>query len=125
MAPTRKPDSNPPFRAVAAADEVLLALDCQELLDATGPLPTLGVVHRRFADLGPALLAELRPGRIIMPLFAAGYDAMAAVEILEQLGFGGQISVIAPDLPRPRLVERELRALGPGLRLSLITPGVA
>ena len=102
--------------------EVVLALDCRALLDATGPLPMPGCVHRQFAELGLAMLTELKPTRIILPLFATDYDAMAAIEALEILKFSGLITVIAPPLPRPRLVERELRAQGPGARLSLISP---
>ena len=119
MASRKKPDSSLPLPDEGA---VVLALDCLYLLDATGPLPMIGVVHRRYSDLGPALLTELQPTRIILPLFAADYDAMAAIEQLQRLQFAGQITVIAPDLPRPRLVERELRASGPGARLSLISP---
>ena len=113
------PDSGLPLPAEGA---VVLALDCFSLLDATGPLPMIGVVHRRYSALGPALLIELQPTRIILPLFAADYDAVAAIELLQRLQFAGQITVIAPNLPRPRLVESELRALGPGARLSLISP---
>jgi hypothetical protein len=117
-----RPLDPPPKLAPPVAGEVVLALDCQLLLGEVGELPQFAVMHRRYGDLGAALLAELKPSRIILPLFAAGYDAMAAIEELETLKFPGQIIVIAPDLPRPRLVERELRALGPGARLTLITP---
>jgi hypothetical protein len=39
---------------------------------------------------------------------------------LQALGFGGAITVLSPRLPRPLLVEAELRALGPGHRLTLL-----
>ena len=117
MQPTLTPKSTP-----QPSEDCVLVLDCLGLVDATGPLPVFGAVHRRFADLGPDLLANLKPVQVILPLFASGYDAIAAVEELERLHFIGQITVIAPKLPRPRLVERELRSLGPGARLSLISP---
>ena len=69
MAVRNKPDSGLPLPTEGA---VVRALDCLSLLDATGPLPMIGVVHRRYSDLGPALLTELQPTRIILPLFAAG-----------------------------------------------------
>ena len=59
---------------------------------------------------------------IILPLFGSGYDASSAIDELERLKYAGRITVIAPSLPRPSLVERELRALGPGARLTLISP---
>ncbi len=119
MQPVLNPKSSPQFEH---SGDCVLALDCQALIDAAGPLPVSGAVHRRFADLGADLLAELKPVQVIMPLFAQGYDAMTAIEELERLQFTGRITVIAPKLPRPRLVERELRSLGPGLRLALISP---
>jgi hypothetical protein len=100
----------------------VLALDCMPLMDEAGPLPMTGVRHWRFAELTIDVLIDLAPSQIYLPLFASGYDAMSAVEALETMGYCGEITVIAPDLPRPRLVERELRALGPGLRLTLISP---
>jgi len=110
-----------PPRLTIAAGEVVLALDCLDLLAPGGPLPLPGTIHRGYGEIDAALLAGLQPERIILPLFASGYDAMSAIEALQRLGYAGLITVVAPELPRPRLVERELRAAGPGQRLSLIT----
>jgi len=115
------PKTSPKSLAIAEG-EIVLALDCQALLAADGPLPMPGVIHRDYSDLGADLLARIAPTRVILPLFTTGHDAVAAIEALERLGFGGLITVIGPDLPRPRLVERELRAAGPGQRLTLISP---
>ena len=120
MQPILYPKSSP--QPADLPKDCVLALDCRALVDGAGPLPVSGAVHRRFADLGAGLLADLKPVQVILPLFGSGYDAMAAIEELERLQFTGQITVIAPKLPRPRLVERELRSLGPGTRLSLISP---
>lgn len=105
-----------------AAAEQVLALDCARLLAPAGPIPLEGVTHRRFADLTAALLAEVTPAVVIMPLFAPEHDALSMIEALEALAFTGRIMVVAPALPRPKLVERELRAAGPGERLTLVTP---
>ncbi|NBZ86001.1 hypothetical protein GV832_00260 [Rhodobacteraceae bacterium CYK-10] len=77
---------------------------------------------RPSSDLSAALLAELRPDRIVLPLFTGSCDAMTVVEQLEALRYAGKIVVIAPPLPKPTLVERELRGAGPGDRLTLVTP---
>ena len=103
------------------ADRVL-ALDCTGLLAPEGPIALNGVINRRFADLGAALLDELKPTVVVMPLFYLDQDAMTVVEALQAMGFSGRILVIAPQLPRPALVERELRAAGPGERLTLVSP---
>lgn len=81
-----------------------------------------GVIHLKLAEVTKEALAMLRPTQVILPLIAADHDAAAAIEHLEALGYGGTILVLSPPLPKPRLVERELRGLGPGARLTLITP---
>lgn len=105
-----------------AAEERFLAIECAGLIAPEGPIPLPGVVHCRYAQLTAALLAEIRPSTVVLPLFAAEHDALTMVETLEDLAFAGRILVIAPRLPRPHLVERELRAAGPGPRLLLVSP---
>ncbi len=105
-----------------AAEERFLALECALLLAPGGPIDLPGVVHARFATLTAALLLEVAPSTVVLPLFASEHDALSMVERLEELGFAGRILVIAPRLPRPQLVERELRAAGPGQRLLLVSP---
>lgn len=100
----------------------ILALDCQALLEPRGPIPLPGAIARASAELSAALLAELAPDRVVMPLFAGSCDALGVIEQLEALQYQGLILVIAPPLPRPALVERELRAAGPGERVILVTP---
>ena len=108
------------------AAERVLALDCARLLAPAGPIPLTGalsnIAHHRFTDLTAALLTQIDATVIVMPLFSADHDALSMIEALQALGFTGRILVIAPALPRPALVERELRAAGPGTRLTLVTP---
>lgn len=98
----------------------VLALDCAVVFDDIG---YDGVTIAAFADLDADFLAEVAPDLVILPLFSVQQDAMTMVEALTDLGYGGAISVMAPRLPDRGMVERELRALGPGLRLRLVTPG--
>ena len=100
----------------------VVALDCGLLLGPTGPLAVSGVVHASFGAVTAGFLATVQPSVVIVPLFAAGYDAATAVAQLEALSYLGRIAVIAPVMPDPRLVEAELRDLGPGARLVLIAP---
>ena len=105
-----------------SAEDRLLALDCSRLIEPQGPIPLSGVTHLRFSALTRTDLEALDPTAVVMPLFSADQDALSMVETLEEMGFRGRILVIAPALPRPQLVERELRAAGPGLRLMLVSP---
>lgn len=101
---------------------LVLAIECQSLFPADGPEPLPGLQHRRLAELTSTLLAELCPSTILMPLFLADQDAHAVVEHLQELAYAGQVLVIAPHLPSPKMVERELRGAGPGMRLVLVSP---
>ena len=107
---------------IAIEGEQTVALDCEVFLGPGGPLPMTGVTHLALSDLTAQILSALAPSLIILPLFSSGHDAMTVIERLEDLGYGGRLTVLAPELPKPRLVERELRALGPGARLTLISP---
>lgn len=103
------------------AGRAVLAVDCDRLLDVQGPFPLQGAQHCRLTDLNGEFLDRAAPDYVILPLFAGGYDAMTAVALLEDLGYRGRIVVLAPFLPKPDLVERELRQIGPGTRLVLIS----
>lgn len=78
------------------------------------------ILTTSLADLTAEVLAQARPDRVICPLFGAGLDAYSVIERLEALGYAGEIAVLCPPLPRPKLVEAELRAQGPGHRLTLL-----
>lgn len=58
--------------------------------------------------------------RLGCPLFAQGTDAMCLAEILSEVGFPGEMLVLAPRLPNPGLVEQELRSAARGFRIRLI-----
>lgn len=71
------------------------------------------------------VLAKVDPHLVICALFSVqqtggDYDVVALIERLQVLGYRGRIAVLGPHLPRPDLVEAELRAIGPGTRLTLI-----
>lgn len=101
--------------------ETTLACDCAGFVGPGGPLPAAGVTHVALGELTGKVLAEVCPSLVIVPLFSAGHDATSTIETLEELGYTGRIAVLAPRLPKPHLVERELRALGPATRLVLIS----
>lgn len=111
-----------PVAAAPVERKQILALDCAILLDSAKPGPHSGAIIARFADLGIDMLQSVRPDLIVLPLFAPVQDAVTMIETLIAIGYRGDITVLAPALPRPSLVERELRALGPGNKLRLLVP---
>lgn len=96
----------------ADGNGVLLVLD--------GAALTVASVRLAFGRLTARALLSIRPDEIACALFTDDYDAAQVVQRLEHLGYRGLITVIAPPLPRPRMVEQELRHLGPGARLRLL-----
>jgi hypothetical protein len=110
------------YLPMSAAGGPVVGLECADLLGTSGPLAATGIVHVRSGRLTAGFVATVRPACVILPLFAMGFDAMSEIEALHAMGYTGRIAVLAPPLPNPRLVEQELRALGPGARLVLISP---
>lgn len=66
------------------------------------------------------LLATMAPDRVICPLFSENYDALVVAQLLTKLGFGGTLVVVAPDLPNPRMVEREIRNQAGGIKVAVV-----
>jgi hypothetical protein len=62
------------------------------------------------------------PDLVVLPLFGAGFDAIEALARLERFGFRGDVIVRTPDLPNSDIVERELAAVAPTLRVRLMGP---
>ena len=99
----------------------ILAIDCEDLLRAID-FDADKIAHHAAWDLSAELITRLRPAVVMLPLFLPQSDAMTLIEALEAMGYHGQIIVLGPKLPKPDLVEQELRGLGPGSRLRLVTP---
>jgi hypothetical protein len=77
------------------------------------------VVHGRIEHLSAALLARLAPDRILAPLIAPGWDILDLAARLDQLGWHGRLVARTVPLPRADLVLAEIRALHPGLDVTL------
>ena len=89
--------------------------------DLTGPDAT--VPYIALDALDATALRKAAPDLVLCALFSADLaagDAFALVERLENLHYRGRILVICPAMPRPRMIESELQALGPGPLLTLI-----
>ncbi len=104
------PHPTPPAR--------LLALD---MLSTQSAELLAGAAFASFSDLDAELLAQIQADEVIFPLVSRDHDAIVVVERLQELGFAGRITVLAPALPNAAMVQAELRALGPGTRLTLLS----
>jgi hypothetical protein len=84
--------------------------------------PDVTVVALPYARVTASIIVEVRPDLVIMPLFGPGFDAIEALTQLERFGFRGEIIVRGPNLPNSRIVERELAAVVPNLKVRLTGP---
>jgi hypothetical protein len=86
------------------------------------PPESAPVVVGTLGRLTASLVDRVAPEMVILPLMADGQDAVQVIARLEELCYAGQVLVLAPPLPDPAMVERELRVAAPGLRLQLVAP---
>ncbi|SFR04540.1 hypothetical protein [Poseidonocella sedimentorum] len=72
-----------------------------------------------FEDLTPELVTLNCPAVIFAPLFCSEFDAIELAQRLAELGFTGLFRPVCQPLPKPEMVEREIRAMAPGLDVKL------
>jgi hypothetical protein len=73
-----------------------------------------------FDALTAAVLAEIAPDVIALPLMSRHSDALQMLQTLADLGFRGQVRVYAPPLPDRHMVQGELVAVSQALTVSLL-----
>jgi hypothetical protein len=78
------------------------------------------IVALPWARLSAAVVAEIAPGLVIAPLMAEGVDFLDIGARLRAAGYAGPVHVLAPPLPDPAAVLRELRCQFPGLDLTIL-----
>lgn len=114
----RAPRARPAAEPVPQAEEeevpqAALALGIEDL-----PPGAEAVTHPEEIDA--ALLARVQPEKVICPMIGADYDALSVANLLRSLDFAGVLVVVAPDLPNPRMVEREIRNQAGGLQVRVV-----
>lgn len=58
--------------------------------------------------------------QVISPLMADRFDAGDVATALRQRGYKGELIVMAPPLPRPEMVQRELAQMAPDMSIRLV-----
>ncbi|MEI4470300.1 hypothetical protein [Frigidibacter sp. MR17.24] len=67
-----------------------------------------------FRSLSREMLAALQPRLVIAELVGRDHDGIEIADRLHALGFVGQLRLIAPSVPRPCLIRREIAAATEG-----------
>ena len=112
--PRRAPAPRRASASLGPAEGLTVALGCAL------PDGVEGVALAGPEALDAVLLATLEARQVVCPLVAEGFDALAVALRLAQLGFRGPLMVLAPVLPNPRMVEREIRNQS-GMEVRLVT----
>jgi len=79
------------------------------------------VTHYVMIDrLDAELVRRLHPDLVVTALVSRQFDCLDVARILVAAEFQGAFRVLCPDLPRPDVVTRDLRAACPGLDVALL-----
>jgi hypothetical protein len=73
-----------------------------------------------LADLPALCTGAHLPRLVAAPLFWPEGDVLDTLRVLSLVDYPGPVRVVAPPLPRPDIVRRELRADGPGLDIEIV-----
>ena len=99
-----------------------------DILVAIALSPSLGRIiagDRRLEiidlnEISKERMAGLHGSPMACELFTQQGDALGIIAALVAAGASGHLSVIAPPLPDPKMVERELQAQAAGFSVDLI-----
>lgn len=79
------------------------------------------VSYVAFHQVTAELLDHLRPATVVSPVLATDFDCIDLAQLLNRFRFEGMYRAMTINLPKPRLVEAEIRQLCPRLNFSIVT----
>ncbi|MGR3511680.1 MAG: hypothetical protein ACU0GG_02865 [Paracoccaceae bacterium] len=92
----------------------------QEWQQQGHPLPTSGLAFVALHEVTQATLDDLQPSVVFSPLLAKNFDCIDLAVLLNGLGYSGEYRAVAVGIPKPDLIEREVRQLCPQLKFSIV-----
>jgi len=99
---------------------LLVGLSATELPVGAAPLKSIRTETLPFILLHAALALAPWVDCIISPLMSEHFDALDLARELDAAGYRGQYLIVAPPLPRPDLIRRELSAIAPDVGIELL-----
>lgn len=99
---------------------LLVGLAASELPAAAAPLNTARLESLPYILLHAALALAPWADCVVSPLVSAQFDAMDLAYELEAAGYRGHYFIIAPPLPRPDIIRRELSRIAPQVEIDLL-----
>ena len=73
-----------------------------------------------FDQLDPAFIELFAPPLVLTPLVSTNFDCADVAIRLHETSFTGSVRAIGRDVPRPDMIEREVRALCPALDFAIV-----
>ena len=113
MEASPRSDQNLPVKILAVGDP-------SEWEQQGNLLPVGGIAFLSFHEVTDALLNELNPSTIFSPVLARRFDCIELAILLHNLGFTGAYRAMTKDMPKPDLIEREVRQMCPRLDFQLL-----
>jgi hypothetical protein len=74
-----------------------------------------------LSELGPDLLARIRPDVVLSPLLGDGFDVFDVAQRLQASSFTGRYRAVAVSLPSPGMVLSEVRNHAPSVDFDIIS----
>lgn len=114
--------------SVAMSVMVLAVGDVAGWRQAGRSLPAMGdITFAEFCAVTGELLASLKPDIVVSPLVSRHFDCTDLAVRLHRAGYTGRYRAMAPNIPDPSIVKREIVAMCPGLDFEIVqfVPGQA
>jgi len=101
---------------------ILAVGDSEEWLRlGNSPLTEGAILFVSIEDVTSPLLDRLRPTVVISPALSHRFDCIDLSQILHGIGFKGRYRAVTAELPDPKMVEREIGHLCPGLDFAVLS----
>ncbi len=78
------------------------------------------LVFAEIDEITPLFLTDKRPDIVLSSIFTPEFDALDLAQALSDAGFRGRYRALAPRLPNPGLIRREIRAICSNLDFDLL-----
>lgn len=99
---------------------VVLAVGFGTLENATDRLHVTAsarvILVPTHSHLSIEMMETTAPSAVAVPLLSMDADVMAVAEFLQSAGYEGSFCISTPDLPQPKLVMNEIKALCPDIQ---------
>jgi len=85
------------------------------------PLAEGSIVFVAIEEVTLALLDQLSPTVVLSPALSHHFDCIDLAQILHKIGFVGRYRFTSNELPNPKMVQREISHLCPGLDFAVLS----